>query len=54
MRWNQGVTRCARLANSPFGEDPLYSKSPPSETPKLMSEGCAATCSDASNRSKLG
>ena len=21
MRWNHGVTRCARLANSPFGED---------------------------------
>ena len=28
MRWNHGVARCARLANSPFGEVLAYSKSP--------------------------
>jgi hypothetical protein len=34
-----GVTRCARLANSPFGELPLYSKSPrASLTLKLIVE----------------
>ena len=28
MRWNHGVARCARLANSPFGDVLAYSKSP--------------------------
>ena len=41
MRWNHGVARCARLANSPLGEVLAYSKSPRSSlTPKLMSDGC--------------
>ena len=42
MRWNHGVARCARLANSPFGDVLAYSKSPcASLTAKLMSDGCA-------------
>ena len=55
MRWNQGVTRCARLANSPLGETLAYSKSPRwSETPKLMFDGCDATPIRSSSRSKFG
>ena len=44
MRRNQGVARCARLANRPLGEEPLYSKSPrTSLTEKLMVDGCQGT-----------
>ena len=55
MRWNHGVTRCARLANRPFGEEPLYSKSPRSSlTENVMLDGCQATLSRWSSRSKRG
>ena len=43
MRWNHGVARCARFANSPFADVLAYSKSPASSvTAKLMSDGCDA------------
>ena len=55
MRWNHGVARCARLANSPLGDEPLYSKSPASSlTENHMFDGCHATSSRASRRSKRG
>ena len=55
MRRNQGVARCARLANRPLGEEPLYSKSPrTSLTEKLMFDGCHGTRSRRSRRSKRG
>ena len=55
MRWNHGVTRCARLANSPLGDAPLYSKSPRSSlTENDIVDGWLATCSLASRRSNCG
>ncbi len=55
MRWNQGVTRWARLANSPLAEPPLYSKSPiPSLTPNVIVDGWLATPRRARRRSKFG
>ena len=55
MRWNHGVARCARLANSPFGDVLAYSKSPRlSVTAKLMSDGWRATPRRSSSRSKRG
>jgi len=44
-----------RLANRPFGEALLYSKSPtPSLTLKLIVDGCQPTPSRTSRRSKFG
>ena len=55
MRRNHGVARWERLANRPFGEEPLYSKSPrASLTEKLMFDGCQATFRRPSRRSKRG
>ena len=54
MRWNDGRARFERRANSPFGDEPLNSKSLPSLTEKLMSDGCVATPRPESRRRKLG
>ena len=54
MRWNDGRSAWARRAKSPFGEAPLYSKSTPSLTPKLICDGCVRTPSWVRRRSKLG
>jgi hypothetical protein len=55
IRWNHGVTTWARFANSPFGELPLYSKSPISSlTPKVIADGCHATPRRSSNCWKFG
>ena len=54
MRWNEGRARLERRANRPFGEAPLYSKSRPSLTEKLMSDGCVSTPTPASRRWKFG
>ena len=54
MPRKEGLSRWAGRAKRPRGV-PEYSKSPrPSETEKLMCEGCVATPSSASSASKLG
>ena len=49
IRWKRGSTRWRGLAYSAAGECAAYSKSAPSETPKLMSDGWVATPSSASS-----
>ena len=54
MRWNPGSAMWRRLANRPFGELPLYSKSPPSLTEKLIWDGWVATPRRSISRTKPG